>query len=403
MISRQAADRLHRAGLRWEPASGDRFVIRADALDGMVFTLADMVIEAREYPTGTLLAFNGTTEWALDSLSVEQALWLPSEAQLRDLLGDSFVSLTRSGPTYTVRTQPAGRPIAAFTAASAADAYASALLDRLDEGAGRPRLAQMPLAARPFTVSGDAYERFMGRYSRELSPAFVDFARVGAGQRVLDLGCGPGALTGELVRRLGADAVAAVDPSETFVDACRRRHPGVDVRAGRAEGLPFEDASFDGALAQLVLHFVADPVRAASELRRVVRPGGTVAAAVWDFAEGMEMLRAFWDAATSVDPDAPDELRTMRFGRPGEIAGWLVESGFDEVTESELAVASSYAGFDELWSGFLDGVGPAGSYCVGLDAPQRAALRRALFERLGEPSGPFTLRAVARAGRGVRP
>lgn len=257
--------------------------------------------------------------------------------------------------------------------------------------------------ARTFAASGEAYDRFMGRYSLPLAEQFAEFTGVVAGRRALDVGCGPGNLTGELVRRLGAGAVAACDPSEPFVAACAQRHPGVDVRPGAAEALPFEDARFDLVAAQLVLHFVSDPRRAASEMTRVARPGGTVAACVWDFVEGMQMLRAFWDAALSLDPDAPDELRVMRFGSEGEISQWLNDAGLTGVTEGTLQVTSTYQDFDELWSGFLAGIGPAGNYSRQLPVPRQAALRRALHERLGEPAGAFTLSAMARAGRATRP
>ena len=129
-----------------------------------------------------------------------------------------------------------------------------------------------------FEVSADAYDRFMGRYSIQLAPGFADFAGVASGQRVLDVGCGPGALTGELVRRVGAvKAVSAVDPSESFVIAMGERYRGVDVRRGAAEELPFVDGVFDAALAQLVVHFMSDPVRGLGEMARVIRRGGVVA------------------------------------------------------------------------------------------------------------------------------
>lgn len=256
--------------------------------------------------------------------------------------------------------------------------------------------------ARTFGVSGDAYDSFMGRYSRPLAVEFATFAGVVHGLRALDVGCGPGALTGELVRRLGVDAVAACDPSEQFVAACAARHAGVEVRRGSAEELPYGDDEFDLAAAQLVLHFVSDPGRASAEFTRVVRPGGAIAACVWDFEQGMEMLRAFWDAALSLDPEAPDEARVMRFGRPGELTRWLASAGLGQVAETTLTVESDYRGFDELWTSLCAGIGPAGSYCVGLPEAARDDLRAALFERLGSPSGAFRLRAVARAGRGVR-
>ncbi len=254
--------------------------------------------------------------------------------------------------------------------------------------------------ARSFLASGQAYDGFMGRYSRPLAVAFADVAGVRAGQSVLDVGCGPGALTGVLVDRLGTGAVAAVDPSPPFVAECIARHPGVLVREGRAEAIPFDDASFDVALAQLVLHFVSDPAKAAGELRRVLRPGGVAAACVWDFAEGMQMLRQFWDAALAIDPRAPDEAQTLRFGRRGEIVDLLESAGFEDVLETTLRASSSYAGFDELWAGFLAGIGPAGSYCLTLDDDRRSAVRAELFARLGSPSGGFALAATARCAVG---
>lgn len=255
--------------------------------------------------------------------------------------------------------------------------------------------------ARQFQVDGGAYDRFMGRYSQPLGAVFADFAGVAAGHRVLDVGCGPGALTATLVDRAGA--VAAVDPSPSFVAACAERNPAADVRGGRAEQLPFEDDGFDRVLSQLVLHFVSDGPQVAREFARVLRPGGVAAACVWDFAEGMEMLRRFWDAALAVDPDAPDEARTLRFGRQGEIADLLQGAGFVDVVDDELVVSSSYTGVDELWSGLLEGVGPSGTHLLSLDEEDRAAVRRELEAGLGHPSGPFELRAVARAARGRWP
>jgi SAM-dependent methyltransferase len=249
--------------------------------------------------------------------------------------------------------------------------------------------------ASTFRISGEAYDRFMGRYSRPLAGALADAAGVKPGQSALDVGCGPGALTGELVRRLGAGSVCAIDPSEPFVEACARRHPGVDVRHGRAEDLPYPDGRFDASLAELVLHFVGDPPAAAREMRRVVRQEGAVAACVWDFAAGMRMLRLFWDAALSVEPAAPDEAATLRFGRDGEIGELFAEAGLVEIATGALEVEASYQGFDDFWLPFLTGSGPAGSFCAALDPERQAALREELRARLGSPEGPFTLLARA--------
>jgi len=154
-----------------------------------------------------------------------------------------------------------------------------------------------------FTVGADEYDRFMGRYSAPLAPRFAAFAGVLAGQRVLDVGCGPGALTAELTARLSAGAVWAVDPSERFVAAASARYPGVRVQRAVVEALPFEDQQFDAALAQLVVHFMADPVLGLREMVRVTKTDGIVAACVWDHAGGHGPLAAFWDAAHRLDPD----------------------------------------------------------------------------------------------------
>lgn len=257
--------------------------------------------------------------------------------------------------------------------------------------------------AKTFAVAGATYDAFMGRYSVGLADRFADAAGVMPGQTAIDVGCGPGALTGVLAKRLGADAVSACDPSPPFLEACAVRHPGVHLKAGRAESIPFDTDAFDHAMAQLVLHFVSEPERAAREMARVVHPGGVVSACVWDFREGMQMLRGFWDAALAVDRDAPDEARTLRFGQPGEIAELLATVGIDDLVESTLHVASTYGSFDELWDGFLAGVGPAGAYCVAQTAPDRRRIRAELHHRLGSPAGPFALSAVARCAVGRVP
>src|SRR3989440_9702842 len=161
----------------------------------------------------------------------------------------------------------------------------------------------------------------MGRYSEPLAAQFADLAGVGGGQRLLDVGCGPGALTAELVNRVGADAVSAVEPSGSFAAAARERLPGMDIRQAAAERLPFSDAAFDAALAQLVVHFMADPVAGLREMGRVTRPGGVVAACVWDHAGGRGPLSAFWQAVREVGPGAADQsnLAGHRVGSPAAL------------------------------------------------------------------------------------
>jgi SAM-dependent methyltransferase len=248
-----------------------------------------------------------------------------------------------------------------------------------------------------FDVAAEAYDRFMGRYSRLLSPLFADFAGVAAGQRVLDVGCGPGALTGVLVSKLGAGSVAAVDPSAPFVAAARERHPDVNIHQASAESLPFETDAFDATLAQLVVHFMADPVAGLTEMRRVTRPGGLVAACVWDLAGGAAPLSLFWDAARQTDPGAVDESR-LAGAREGHLAELFAAAGLADVEETTLSIEREHASFEEWWEPYTAGVGPAGAYVATLDAEQRLALREACRSLL--PSGSFVLTSRAWAARG---
>jgi ubiquinone/menaquinone biosynthesis C-methylase UbiE len=248
-----------------------------------------------------------------------------------------------------------------------------------------------------FDVAADAYDRFMGRYSRLLSSQLADLADVGAGQRVLDVGSGPGVLTGELVARVGAANVAAVDPSEPFVAAARQRQPGVDVRLASAEALPFPDDAFDAALAQLVVHFMRDPVAGLREMARVTRPGGIVAASVWDFAGERAPLSLFWSVAHELDPAVVDESH-LNGARDGHLVELFRDAGIRDVEQAELSLTLEHAGFDEWWAPYLGGVGPAGGYVKGLPDDHRDALRDRLRARL--PDGAFTTSATAWAARG---
>jgi SAM-dependent methyltransferase len=246
-----------------------------------------------------------------------------------------------------------------------------------------------------FEVAGAAYDRFMGRYSRPLAPQLADLAGVAAGQRVLDVGSGPGALSAELVERLGAAAVVAVDPSAPFVDALRERLPGVEAAQASAEALPFGDGVFDAALAQLVVHFMSDPIAGLREMGRVTRAGGVVAACVWDHAGGRTPLTVFWRAARELDPDARDESG-LAGAREGDLADLLRRAGLEDVVTAELEVPFEAASFEAWWEPFLLGVGPAGQYVAGLEEEARAALRERCRALL--PGAP---RAVAWAARGV--
>lgn len=253
-----------------------------------------------------------------------------------------------------------------------------------------------------FDVAGERYQRFMGRFSDPLAAPFTDLAGVGrsSGLRVLDVGCGPGALLAELTDRLAPDAVAGVDPSASFVAAARERLPGVDVRQAAAEDLPFEDHAFDAALAQLVVHFMTDPEAGVREMARVTRPGGVVAACVWDHGGGRGPLSPFWRAAKSIDPAAPDE--GGRTGaRGGDLDRLFRAAGLRDVAETELTVTNHFATFDEWWEPFTFGVGPAGDYARTLDAAGLDALRRECGRVL--PPAPFDLEAIAWAARGTVP
>ena len=247
-----------------------------------------------------------------------------------------------------------------------------------------------------FDVGADSYARFMGRFSEPLAERFVEVAGVRAGERALDVGCGPGALTAQLVAHLGEAAVSAIDPSESFVAACRARFPGADVRTGVAEALPYPDDSFDLALAQLVVHFMSDPVSGLREMSRVVRPGGLVAACVWDHAGAGGPLTTFWQAVRDLDPAAPDES-----GLPGARHGHLVElaqaAGLSDIESMSLTVIIGFASLADWWEPFTLGVGPAGAYVGRLDEAGRAALR-ARCERLLPPA-PFEISASAWAVR----
>lgn len=248
-----------------------------------------------------------------------------------------------------------------------------------------------------FSVDPDAYDRFMGRYSILLAPEFADFASVAPGQRVLDVGCGPGSLTRELVRRIGASAVAAIDPSPNFVEAASQRNPGVQVLRAGAEDIPFPSQHFDAALAQLVVHFMKDPALGLREMARVVSPGGVVAACVWDHAGGQGPLALFWDAVRALHAQVHDES-DLPGTRQGHLREMFEAAGLAEVVDSSLLVRVSYDAFDDWWEPFTNGVGPAGAFVAGLDSSEQTRLADTCRERLGE--APFAVAGRAWVARG---
>jgi len=243
-----------------------------------------------------------------------------------------------------------------------------------------------------FDVPAESYAQYMGRYSEPLAVLLADAAGVSAGQRALDVGCGPGAMSAVLVERLGSDHVAALDPSEPFVEAARRRLPGVDIRLASAERIPFDDDSFDVSLAELVVHFMSDPVAGIREMARVTKPGGAIAACVWDHTTDTGALSAFWTVVRTFDPAADDESG-LTGSREGQLAEIFATAGLHDIRSTKLTVHVDWADFDEWWEPFTFGVGPAGAYVQSLDDDRREALRQACAASL--PAGPFTIDASA--------
>jgi SAM-dependent methyltransferase len=255
----------------------------------------------------------------------------------------------------------------------------------------------------PTAVASDGYERRIGRYGATLADGLIGIAGVRAGQRVLDVGAGSGALTAPLARRLGATHVRAIDPDAEALSALRERLPRVEARVGRAEELPYADGEFDATLAQLVVGLVDDAPRAAREMRRVTRAGGVVATCVWDFAEGMTVLRAFWDAARAVAPDAAgehDQAQTHRYSTPGELDELWRAAGLISITSGALVATARYRDFDDLWEPLAIPDGAPGVFLATLDRERRMRIRDGLHERLGRPRGGFDLDARAWYVRG---
>jgi SAM-dependent methyltransferase len=259
-------------------------------------------------------------------------------------------------------------------------------------------------------VFGDAaaYERFMGRWSALLAPGFVDAvlgtSAAEAPATVLDVGCGTGNLSVELLARWPRSQVVAVDPSPPFVATARERlvPRRSRVLVGSAMQLPEAAASVDAALALLVLNFLPDPAVGVAEMRRVTRPAGVVGAAVWDYGGGMAMLRTFWDAAAAVHPEARavDEALS-RPAQAGGIEALFRRAGLRDISGGLLEVPMQFSSFDDYWTPFLAGIGPAGDFVRGLDDDGREALRSELAARLGD--GEIEMTSTARWVRGTVP
>lgn len=250
-----------------------------------------------------------------------------------------------------------------------------------------------------FVSSAESYDRFMGRYTATLAPLFADAAGIRGDLRVLDVGCGPGGLTAELVGRVNERNVAAIDPAPQFAAACRERHPEADVREGVAEALPWDDGTFDATLSSLVVAFMQDADQGIREMARVTRPGGTVAACMWDIpGGGMRMLRLFWTAVRQLDPEVQGER--LRPGvEQGDLGERFLRAGLKDVVEGELEAHADYADFDDFWTPFTLAVGPAGSHLASMMPEQQRAVREACRAQL--PEGPFSLGARAWYARGT--
>ncbi|WP_144710650.1 class I SAM-dependent methyltransferase [Curtobacterium pusillum] len=249
-----------------------------------------------------------------------------------------------------------------------------------------------------FFASASSYDRFMGRFSKQLAAPFLDFVEAPAATSALDVGCGPGALTEVLRERVGT--VSAVDPSPAFVDAVRAALPDVDTHVASAETLPFADGVFDLTVAQLVVHFMPDPVAGVAGMARVTRPGGVVAANAWDFAGGRGPLGVFERAALDLDPDAPTERELVGAGA-GDLARVFGAAGIVDVRTGSITIGLEFATFEDWWEPFGLGVGPAGAYVASLGGEARTALSDRARELVG--ATPFRIDATAWAAVGTVP
>lgn len=257
-------------------------------------------------------------------------------------------------------------------------------------------------------TSDQAYEPYVGRWSRLVAPHFLRWLPAGPPSAWCDVGCGTGALAQAILATQNPVRVLGVDPSEGYLAAAGRGAKGLPFEAavGSASAIPARDGEFDRVVSALVLNFVPDPAGALAEMRRVTRPGGVIGAYVWDYAEGMHMIRAFWDAAIALDPSAAelDEARRFPLCRPDPLRSLFVSAGLVDVHVAPIEIPTLFADFDDLWQPFLGGQGPAPGYCASLSANARDALREQLRGMLPRrPDGTIPLQARAWAGRGYFP
>jgi SAM-dependent methyltransferase len=253
---------------------------------------------------------------------------------------------------------------------------------------------------------GDNYDYLMGRWSRLMAPKLASYAGVADGDHVLDVGCGTGSLTRALLDVGPTVRVTAIDGSNDFVEIGRQNvtDDRVTFRQGDAQSLQYPSDTFDKCVSLLVMNFVPDAKSAVSEMRRVTRAGGTLAAAVWDYGDGMEMLRHLWDEAASIDEAAfAKHEGNMPLCRKGELATLWAEGGMTNVDESDLVIQMNFTSFNDYWAPFLTGIGPSGSYVSNLDTSTQTALKDRLRDKLaqGRDEEPLSLRARVWAVRGT--
>jgi SAM-dependent methyltransferase len=262
----------------------------------------------------------------------------------------------------------------------------------------------MSLSVGAIWKHGEPYERYVGRWSRPVGRELLAWLAVPKGASWLDVGSGTGALSETILAAASPAAVTGVDSAEGFVAHARTAVPAATFLVGDAQELPFADGSFDAVVSGLVLNFVPDPGRAVAEMTRVARPGGTVAAYVWDYAGRMELMRVFWDAAGELDPAARELDEGIRFralGRDG-LARLFWAAGQAEVDSRAIDVPTVFRDFDDYWEPFLGGQGPAPAYVASLGEAERTSLRELLRERLPSASdGSISLLARAWAARGL--
>ena len=256
-------------------------------------------------------------------------------------------------------------------------------------------------------ADGDGYEMYVGRWSRKVGAGFLAWLDAPRGRRWLDLGCGTGALAAEILRCCEPVSVVGVEPSDRFLALARRQVDDgrVEFRQGSGTEIPLTDGAVDVAVSGLVLNFIPDPKRALGELQRCTAPGGTVAAYVWDYAGHVQFMRQFWDDAVELDPAARDKDEGVRFPlcHPDRLAGLFGEAGLRDVATTAIDIPTPFRDFDDYWTPFLSGVGPAPGYCVSLDDPARAKLKEHVAARLPTDSdGRILLAARAWAVRGTR-